>query len=230
MFPDHRYLVSGVDTDTSYSTLLIEDLIRLLPPRVDPSSHPKPRYSFISLRYFLANVITEEMRSFLPDQPIKLFLYAAQQPCYDVQLFEYRFKNFLCLTRRDQPLPPRALRTHYREEELLFMLAAQLIEKPRVVTDLLGRLPFFARETLRSQGKTLQTFLSQFPALFAITHPNGKENTDTRGDVVTLLDVSYFHRHPLLREGELLSPEWDRAVTEEELTHLNQQIVDGMEE
>ncbi|KAG5509741.1 hypothetical protein GH5_05605 [Leishmania sp. Ghana 2012 LV757] len=141
------------------SEVLLDTILRYLPP----TRHIGLR----SLLQALPSTITD----FLPADPVRLFRNAPAK----VQLFEFRERNNLRLMRPGLPLPEGRLRSSYTVNELLYMLAAELPPgRSRSSTDLFGRLPYGARETIRLQHRHLVDLVEQYPQYFVVVYPDAK--------------------------------------------------------
>lgn len=141
-----------------------------------------PQKRSIAFRTLMRNMPPDIVDLFPSDQ-ISLFRTSPQH----FQVFEYKSKGRLHISRAELPLPPGHLRTSYTDEELLHMCASHLSHHPRLVVDVFSRLPWGARELVRTKHKGLFHFVTKYPQYFAVVFKDGKQKYDSRAAVLSLV-------------------------------------------
>jgi hypothetical protein len=152
-----RHLAAQRDPNSPYhdTAVLLDAIVRYLPPK-----------GHVSVKT-LVNSLPVSMRDFLPNEPVRLFRNNPDK----VQLFEYRRRNHLRVMRANLPLPDGRLRTSYTEEELLYLIAAELLPgQAKTASTVYGALPFWARETIRTRHRHMVTLLEQHPQNFIVVY------------------------------------------------------------
>lgn len=172
-----RRLAAMANPNSPFSdpVVLLDNILRYLPPK-----------GHVSLKALLAE-LPMSMRDFLPNDPIGLFRNAPDK----VQLFEYRRKNHLRVMRPGLPLPDGRLRRAYTDEELLHLIAAQLLPgQAKAASTLYGGLPYGGRETVRLRHRHLVNFLETYPQFFLVMYQ------DTKKDLKHLARISLLQPPP----------------------------------
>lgn len=166
-----------------------------------------PKKRSIPLRRLMKN-LPPDMVDLFPSDQISLFRTSPQH----FQIFELRTKGRLHVMLAGLPLPEGHLRTKYDEGELLHMCAASLVDHPRLMVDVYSRLPWGAREQIRTQYKGLFQLLAKYPQNFTIVFKEGKQKLDSRGATVTMVQ-------PPARVATLVDADWGHGVEEEDGSH-----------
>lgn len=152
---------------------------------------PKTRH--ISFRALTRN-LPPDMVDLFPSDQISLFRNTPQH----FHVFEFKVPGRLHIMRADLPLPPGHLRQDYKEEELIHLCTLHLARHPRLMVDVYSRLPWGAREIVRTRYKGLFHLLAKYPQYFAIVFKDGKQKYDSRGAMVSLVGQP----PPLMMEDE----------------------------
>lgn len=200
-----RRLALQAYPDSPYADpqLLLDAMLRYLPPR-----------RHVSLRVFL-KALPSSLTDFLPENYMQLVRAGVPDR---VIVFEYRFRNHLCLQRPHLPLPDGHLRQEFTEDEVIYMVSCELMRQSRAIIDLFSRLPYGVRlNALSMSTNKLFKVLQQFPAHFVLVLRDNLTG-DLRNTLVTLL-------HPPPLPPTLSNRDWDsegRPPLPEELAEMEE--------
>jgi hypothetical protein len=173
---------------------------------------PKTRH--ISFRSLTRN-LPPDMIDLFPSDQISLFRNTPQH----FHVFEFKVPGRLHIMRAELPLPPGHLRQDYKEEELIHLCTLHLARHPRLMVDVFSRLPWGAREIVRTRYKGLFHLLAKYPQYFAIVFKDGKQKYDSRGAMVSLVGqpppLMMEDESTLLGDGPKVGDDEDEEVLQE---------------
>eukprot|EP00744_Colponema_vietnamica_P011825 GILI01016612.1.p1 GENE.GILI01016612.1~~GILI01016612.1.p1 ORF type:complete len:818 (+),score=138.76 GILI01016612.1:343-2454(+) len=143
-----------------------------------------PRNNFVTLRSFMKNV-PPELFDLFPAQHMNPFRNNPKL----FKIFEFKQVGKLFVCRPEVPLPEGHLKMSYNEAEIIQLTAAVIQtmgNRPQSIFSLFGRLPWFAREQVRTVHKGLFELLKNYPQYFLIVFRESV-NMDARSAHVSLV-------------------------------------------